>query len=63
MKDEDLWKECPECKGEGIKITTARGMTSSGPCTACKGLGGEITELGSTLRRFWATLRKKGLLG
>ena len=69
LKMEDLFVTCEKCNGEGnITETTPKsgfpgvsGMKTFGPCKACKGIGGSLTETGNTLVQFLRLIQQKHL--
>lgn len=66
LKLENLYIECEKCKGSGeYTETLSEGRmrsSRSGPCDACGGRGGQLTEAGKVIKRFLGVLKSKPYL-
>lgn len=55
LKQEDLWNQCPECKGTGKpqdKPQPGGWRLVSDYCENCRGTGQELTPSGKVLQEF-----------
>jgi hypothetical protein len=70
LRFEDLYTICTSCRGGGTltETTGSGGMygmgptITSGPCHACNGKGGKMTESGAAIVKFLQLLRSKSAL-
>ena len=41
---EDIWEECPQCKGEGFEEIEVDGQRQPKKCLLCDGEGGRMPD-------------------